>query len=275
MTDFFDFWLNLTNHALRLIGDVMLEANDIENAMYGINYMTFASAYEPIFRAFAYAFCLLFIGVNIMESALQYELFSMKGALKIAARLLLAKIWIDLSVTICGYIIEIGASMTREVLKGVGADSLAFPLSDIGALTGVDGGIFDALIGVLNLIPLAIVLIVVFVIGFCVIIKIVMRTFELAMLISVSPIFFACMVGDSTKSYFRKFITTFLGVVMQLVFMALVYAITASWLAQRTSVSSGADMMSWFISAVPWLLTFIAMGIMMIRPPKILTSLIS
>ena len=39
-----------------------------------------------------------------------------------------------------------------------------------------------------------------------------------------SPVFFACLVGDATKQYFRNFVATFLSVVVEVIFMGIVYA---------------------------------------------------
>ncbi len=55
-----------------------------------------------MFKIFAYALIIIFASVNALETALQYEMFTiMRGGVKILARLTFAKIWVDISLIVC------------------------------------------------------------------------------------------------------------------------------------------------------------------------------
>lgn len=79
-------------------------------------------------------------GINVSRSALQFELMETKGVFKIFARVLLIKIWIDLSITICIYIINIISSLTKQIVSEFTYNTFAFTTftSSIGDATAND-----------------------------------------------------------------------------------------------------------------------------------------
>lgn len=70
-----------------------------------------------------------------------------------------------------------------------------------------------------------------------VIVKLVARCFELTCLVAISPIFFATLVGEETKRYFRRFISAFLSTAGYIVYIAIVYAVATQWVASATTPS--------------------------------------
>ncbi len=94
-------------------------------ASVGIDYVAFADTISPIFKTFAYSLCILLVGINIMESAVQSELFSLRGGIKVGARLFLAKIWIDISVEICKFIVNVACELTTNVVGAATGGTLA------------------------------------------------------------------------------------------------------------------------------------------------------
>ena len=100
---------------------------------------------------------------------------------------------------------------------------------------------------------------------------------EISILLVVSPTFFACMTADTTRQYFQRFITTFISVVAEILFMAIVYAIGTEWYIQDTTMSTittKEDFWLWISSTAPSAIMILAMGLMMIKPPRVLKSLI-
>ena len=65
--------------------------------------------------------------------------------------------------------------------------------------------------------------------------------FELAGLTAISPVFFACFVGDTTKQYLRKFILTCISVVVEVDFMSLIRYIYVEYINQAFSVCTQAN----------------------------------
>ena len=133
-----------------------------------------------------------------------------------------------------------------------------------------------------NLCPFLLVLlligvtIVIFVIVY---IKLIIRSLEIAMLSVVSPVFFACAVGEASMPYFRKFITAFLSVAAEIIFMAVVY-LAFLWYCKgafTSEVINLSDLYNVTSSAAGQFYTFVAItvasGIMMIKPPQVLRDL--
>lgn len=106
--------------------------------------------------------------------------------------------------------------------------------------------------------------------------KLILRSFELTMLVCSSPMFFACASSDVTKEYFKKFIVTFIEVASQTLFMSIALIIG---IKQLTGVSIGningfGDLTQYFMSSTPYMIIMVAMCVMMIKPPKVLTNLL-
>ena len=124
----------------------------------------------------------------------------------------------------------------------------------------------------LVLIPLVVLILIMFV-------KLFIRYFELAMLQCVSPVFFACLTGEATKQYFRKFILTYISVVVEVVFMALIWYIYVEYLNQAFSVSTQANTVLELFSLEGGIMNFfmVSVGafILMIKPPQVLKNLVS
>jgi hypothetical protein len=237
----------------------------------------FANRWKPIFQTFAYSLIILLFGVSFIETALQYELMTAKGAVKIFGRLLFAKIWVDLSTTICLSILGIANSLfTQIVTTQLNVPNINPPVNVSSGFQSIPiiGIILDITMGAVYTIPVLIMAVVVAVVSIRIIIKLTLRSLEIALMMVVAPVFFACWVGEATKQYFRKFMLNFIGVVFNIVFMAIVYIVGTEWLSQSANVSTNADTFMWLFSMLPWLITLIAIGGMMVKPPKLLTSII-
>ena len=98
------------------------------------------------------------------------------------------------------------------------------------------------------------------------------------MLQCVSPVFFACLTGETTKQYFRKFILTYILVVFEVVFMAIIWYIYVEYLNEAFSISATTTSITEMYSLENGVLNFfmVSVGafILMIKPPQILKNLV-
>ncbi len=252
----------------------------------GFNFMTAAETIYPIFQMIGYSLIVLFTGINALESAIQYEMFTLRGGVRIFARLFFAKVWVDLSLTICKAIIEISVgwlasilNLSNELLDTSSFDLLVnLPHSNLWVI----GVIVDILNGLIMVISVIILLAILIIMLSIIVIKLLTRQFELAALCCVSPAFFACLAGEETKAVFKKFIMTFLSVVLEVVFMGIMYYIYCSFICQWSGGSGTIDISADFSRLfsvesgfIQFLLISICAFMLMIKPPKILRNLVT
>ena len=238
------------------------------------------SAHAPIrvvFVTLGYSLVLVFFAVNLIETTIKYEIFTLKGAVNTLGRLFIAKVFIDLSYDICLWIIRAMAEISAKVI-GTATEQLQINMPHINVGSSdlwVIGPILDILLAIIIVIPLVFIFLIVGISICLVIIKLLFRSFELAMMVVVAPAFFACYSSETTKPYFKNFILTLIQVSGQIVFMAVVYYVGVGHLSGQTvDIKCWADVGLWIFKTLPNALLIIAMAIMMIKPPKVLTNLI-
>ena len=259
----------------------MSDSSVTSTVFYGFDYNAVADKIFPLFRTFAYALIIIFAGVNALETALQYEMFTMRGGVKILARLTFAKIWVDISLIVCRGIVAIATDwlgqitqLTADISNSINV-GVSLQHSDawiIGWLIDFFNGLLLAAGILLVLIPLVVLILIMFV-------KLFIRYFELAMLQCVSPVFFACLTGEATKQYFKKFILTYISVVVEVVFMAVIWYVYVEYLNQAFSVSTQANSVLELFSLEGGIMNFfmVSVGafILMIKPPQVLKNLVT
>ena len=103
--------------------------------------------------------------------------------------------------------------------------------------------------------------------------------FELAGLTAMSPVFFACLVGDATKQYFRNFVATFLSVVVEVIFMGIVYAAFVYWYTTVGDLSDHMNLSEFDVgeqvkNLIIFGTVFIAACRLMIKPPQVFKNLV-
>ncbi len=141
------------------------------------------------------------------------------------------------------------------------------------------GDIIDFFKNLCPFLLIMLLILIVLVIFLIVYIKLIIRTIEVAMMTVVSPVFFACSVGEATMPYFKKFIAAFLSVGAEIVFMGLVY-LAFLWYCQGVSLSGIAvsDLYNFSSTSAGTFYTYtavtVACGIMMIKPPQVLRDLV-
>lgn len=231
-------------------------------------------------KIFAYSIVLVFFASNLIEQSIKYEIFTMKGMLRIFGRLLISKLIIDLSVNICMGVLGALGQVTTKVLISSGTDVVSKFKPTVKLSTSnikIVGPIIDSVISVALTALLMIVIGSVFIMVLLVLVKLILRSFELTMLVCTSPVFFACASSDITKEYFKKFIISFIQVASQTLFMAIALYVGMAQIS--TSVSSVtitqlSDIGKWYSAINPVWIIMLAMCVMMIKPPKVLTNLL-
>lgn len=234
-----------------------------------------------IFRIIGYSLVLVFFSANLIETTIKYEIFTFRGFVSIFGRLVVAKFMIDMSGRICLAISDLATQICVDIL-GAELTNLAFytptidlPTSDIWLI----GPIIDYVVATMIQGPVGLIMLTVLITSILILIKLLLRSFEMTMLITVSPAFFACFSSEVTKQYFRNFILTFIQVAAQIVFMAVVYYVGTSQItgfgyAPDNSIDTFAEVGTWTLKVIPNTIVMIAMAIMMVRPPRVLTNLI-
>lgn len=249
---------------------------------YSINLSEINDPNKPIgkivnpIRIFAYSLVLLFFAITLVEQTIKYEIFTAKGIMRIFGRLLVAKIIIDLSVKICLLIISIIGSLTVKMLNSVNVSLNIFPdISLSKSDVKVIGPILDAIVAAVVSVILMIIIGVVLVCVSIVMIKLVLRSIELALLMVISPAFFACLSTEVTKEYFKKFISVFIQVAAQTLFMAIALAVCSGHFnSDPVEIKNLSGLAVGLIKVSPNILIAIAMCVMMVKPPKVLTNLV-
>ena len=256
---------------------------NIDTGTFSFNMESFVNQFSQIFVIFASSLLVLLFGINIIKTAIEYQLFTLKGAVTLFGRLFLAEVWIQLSTKICLMIVKIFNELMGSIIAALNVSGL-LKTSSI-TFTAHRSGIY--MVGEIvdflqNLCPFLLIIlligaiIVVFVVVY---IKLIIRSLELGMLSVVSPVFFACSVGEATMPYFRKFLSAFLSVSAEIIFMALVY-MAFLWYCKETNLTPILleDLYKLSSPSASSFYTYIAVtvacGIMMIRPPQVLKDLV-
>lgn len=267
------------------------KGNSSGNNILGVAWSTqsvkkIANTVAPVTKSFAYCIVVILFGVNMTNTMIQFDFTSPRGILKVFGSLLIAKIWVDVSVNVCIYILNIVNSMNSQILNlltanGNGVVSLsnvwnAKPNTDpswwdfIGAVISYFEGIIWKLPEIILCCVLCVSIIGVF-------IKIITRSFELTCLISVAPLAFSCLASEESKPYFKKFMGAFLSTCLFMTFIVICYAVGSQWIAEVNAAQSSTDIKSFFsnmISVIPRFIIIYGVCRIMRKPPKVLTNLI-
>lgn len=251
---------------------------------WGTNSMKkIANIVAPVTKAFAYCLVVILFGLNMTNTMLQFEFTSPRGILRVLGSLLIAKIWVDLSVTVCGYIVNIVNTMNSQLLKllkvnvyGVvytsgfePSTARASSWNFLGTIIGFFQNIFLRGPELILIIALGFAIISVF-------IKILSRAFELTCLMAISPLAFACVANDEAKVYFKKFIGAFLSTCLFMTFMIICYMIGSQWIAEANNGTAyvGSSFTTNLKQVIPKFVIIFGICRIMAKPPKALTNLI-
>lgn len=240
-----------------------------------------ANSISGITKAFAYCIAIILFGLNVSSTMLQLEVTTPKGIIKVLAGLLIGKVWIDVSIDICAYILNIVNSLNRQILSALWNDITKLQLnSTFNYNPKVSNSMFDYIGAIIRYfdeiiwkLPEYALGIIVIISILSVIVKLVVRNFELTALMCIAPLAFATIVNNETKTYFKKFIGAFISTAMYATFMVICFAVGSVWLAELKS-TSGVSFTSNLVRLIPKAIIIVGICRVMRKPPKVLTSII-
>lgn len=127
---------------------------------WGFDLNGFVDLFAPFFKTIGYGILVLLFGINLIHSAMQFELVNYKGVIKILVGLLLAKLWVDLSTDICIAIIDTCTDIASSVFTSAD-EMIVFPSFDTLKSTDtglwIIGELLNQLLDIVLLAPIIIV----------------------------------------------------------------------------------------------------------------------
>ena len=234
----------------------------------------FAENMAFIFQTVGYFIIILVFSLNIIEYGLKFEYYDKKMYFKTLGYIFLGKCWVDLSIKIVLLIFRIFNSIAYVISDPATMELLPqyTPEKAWYSYIPIIGVLIDLVVAIFELIPLFLTLIVVSIVIICIFVKLTIRCFEMTCLITVAPAFMACFAGDITKKYGQRYIETVISIGLDLVFIAVVYTIGLQWLNKLAAENSGGFME--FGEYVTRMVLIVAMGVVICKPPKVLTGLV-
>lgn len=232
---------------------------------------SFVYQYSPLFLTPAYLIFLIGFMSNIMESSVKFDIADPKQAVKIFTRLIIGKVMLDGSITVCLFALQFLNNIASSVIDFATVDLLITPPpSTIYSDVPVIGPLLAFAESIWTFLPYIILCVVVFFCCIKVMVKLLVRTFELTALICASPVFFACLSGEPTKKYFERFFVTFLSVAASIIFIGIIYAMGCNMLL-KLSIGNTND----FFGQIIVLIIVIAICQFITKPPKVFSNLLA
>ena len=262
-------------------GDIGSSILNGDTVFGGVKVKDFDTANTLIhyFKMVAFALAYIFWLIGIMNEGLKYELFTIKSGAKIFLGIIFIYALINFSVDICYWVIAFNDKIATFVVSSHEVkDAFARDLQPTITNTVIDVVIAKAPFGIGHLMTMIngmfngqntsiIICLVVILVGLIVIeIKLFIRQIKMMCMVVISPMFFGCAVNETTRPYFRNFINEFLSIVTQTIFMALVLTLGSAVVVSLPNDLTG---------IIGRTIVIWAMVIMICKPPKFLTGLVS
>lgn len=247
----------------------------------GASFDTFIDSAVVVTKAFGYGIAIICFGIGFTNEAVAFELSTERGWFKVLGQLLLAKIWVDVSVDICRGVYNIILSIASQITSITPGVTLLQPVtspSGDGAISSLLIWFTDLIGWLVPVLPLAAISIIILVCLCKMYIKLIVRNFEITCLMCVSPLFFATLASSATSSFFRRFISSFISVIAQILWMGITYSLTTTIISDITAPATSIDIVNvwvyiWDLVLVPIVLC--AATNMIDKPSAELKNLIS
>ena len=235
---------------------------------------TFAEGLSFIFKTLGYCIVALVFALSILDYSMKFEFYEKKQYLKVFVQLLIGKLWVDWSIKIVLVIFKILNSVAYVISDPSTMELLPqyTPERAWYSYIPVIGAIIDFFVAILEVFPLILTLLTIAIVIICIFVKLTIRCFEMTCLVTVAPAFMACFAGDITKKYGQRYIETVISIGLDLVFIAVVYTLGLQWLNKLAAENPGGIME--FGEYVSRMILIVAMGVVICKPPKVLTGLV-
>lgn len=278
--------VSTANKLWGMVGKVMAKGGDLtvldsESATIklGLDVENMTSKYNLLLGGFmktlAYSLVLLFLSVGLIEQTIKYEIATIKGAVIFGGRIVLAKVIIDCSTTVCVKIVGITEWICENINKaGNAVPKLleAEAKKPTSSSLWVIGKIIDFFNSITACTPILLITLVIIVVSIVILIKLLIRNVQLCIFVVTAPAFFATLSSESTKRYFQNYITAFLQCALQVVFMCVVWYIGIFLLNNHTISGDSLTKIDADASMYRALIIYICMGILICKPPKFLSN---
>lgn len=273
-TMFTNPFFNIMKSMWVLIGGAITNgAQGSEDYMFGLmsyaDLVVFVNQYSPLFQTLAYLIFIISFLMNIMETSLRFDITDPKQAIKVIIRVIIGKVMIDGAISICLLVLTFLNQIASAIVIQSSVLVLQTPAQNAYSSVPIIGWIISFFQSLCSLLPTLIVSVISMICMVKVVVKLLIRMFELTCLICVSPVFMACVTGEPTKKYAEKFIVAFLSVAASIIFIAIVYAVGCDMLSSITSGTTGVGATTATLIGIWAICKFIT------NPPKILSQLIS
>lgn len=278
--------VSTANTLWEMVGKVMKKGGDLTvldkgdvKIKLGLDVNDMTSKYNALLSGFmktlAYSLVLLFMSVGLIEQTIKYEIATVKGAVTFGGRIVLAKIIIDCSTTICVKIVGITEWICGR-LATVGDATTKILDANVEKPTSsslwIIGKIIDFFNSITAVTPLLLATLVIIVVSIIILIKLLIRNVQLCIFVVTAPAFFATLSSESTKRYFHNYITAFLQCALQVVFMCIVWYIGIFLLNNHSISQDSLAKLGTDTSMYRALIIYICMGILICKPPKFLSN---
>lgn len=279
-------FFELTSVWSSLMDDVVADDIFSSNLLFGRGHMVFNIATS--LSTFAVGIFMIAVALELRQEIKKSdgEPLTLKRFTSALARVMPGFVWILASYWVCKCIVYINQGMVNVVAdlfptidELFGSLSLDEDSFGEGLGIGYIGYLLDLLDGLIKILPMIVAILVLIVIGWIVGIKLKMRQIEICCMMAISPLFFACASSDAMQEYFKKFIMSFISVVIQTLFMAIVILVGMTWFNDEVLAVLDGDV--FLITGDRTLVDFfgdifiiIAMGVMLIKPPAVLQNLV-
>ena len=278
--------VNTANLLWGMVGKVMAKGGDMTvldtcsaTIKLGLDVEQMTTKYNALLSGFmktlAYSLVLLFMSVGLIEQTIKYEIATIKGAVTFGGRIVLAKIIIDCSTTVCVKIVGI-TEWICEKINRAGTVTTKLLEAEVekpkSSSLWIIGKIIDFFNSITASQPLLLVTLVIILVSIVILIKLLIRNVQLCIFVVTAPAFFATLSSESTKRYFHNYITAFLQCALQVVFMCIVWYIGIFLLNNHAISQDSLAKVGTDTSMYRVLIIYICMGILICKPPKFLSN---
>ncbi len=235
--------------------------------------LSFATQYKPIFLSLSYLVFIISFFSSMMNSVVRFDIADPKVMIKAFVQLIIGKVFLDTAFSVCLLIVSILNDLASQIVQTGSNLVLRANLTTVTSDIPVIAPLITFFRTLILALPLVIFCVAVIVSILKCIIKLMVRALELTCLITISPVFFAFLAGESTKKYFERFLMAFASVAVSIVFIAMLYAIGCQMIADAGSERTMLDISAW-----PTLGTLIglwAICTFINKPPKIFSQILS
>lgn len=274
MTDLF----NIPEGLWDFLGTSISNSASSDSSMFGLSLSTINTAAEnmlPYINVLAYLILIIGFGISLSHSSLESQLTTPRGAVRIFIELGIAKLWVDLSLRLCLWVIKLINSIASQAVSSLTETTIFDGTSLVDMFLTLFGSIsfspLAIIAGLIKNIPDIVIAIVLIVCIVKVMIRLVTRNFELACFLVLAPAGFASAVSEATRPYFRKFLGAFINATLQILLIAVTFNVVSFWISAVNSSSTS------FISSVgnEWLVMIIicAMSRFVSNPPESISNI--